>query len=659
MSRSTNNIDWKLFYTGSLDLKTFKERQSFVECRLTESGDITKILNNIDTKYRVNMPSRLVIKQRNDEYECNYDTKTTVTNLQDGIPATNLFTERVYSGSNAGYRPQFFNTLITAGDKDRFKNIVLNASNYYHDTDPVEDLLSMTPYTIYRNGSENSEVSISISQVMKIYRSFTEDGTGLISLLLTAMILNENNEVSSVEDIISTAGFNYDATSPLPLGTVAFNSTASLSNILKTNESLLLFIRCEHTLINPSNGYSNVGFRFDPDGEMTINATEYKTNTIHRSISTSRLLNRLIYSCINNESPTTDPAYDYLDSTLFEEGSRYGRTYFTDGLSLRTGIIPGIDGAMVISLREVFNALNVPFCLGMGLEQRGDNAKLLFDHRSVFFNPTVKLELGEVKGLTEEFDMKIVFNSLGIEYSGADSQDYENGIHEYLKKTIYTLPTNYVDNALENSSNVKVDGTSIEKLRTNQTIFTQESLQDDDTNYMIRCIVDGGVVYSSQGEEFDTISQTGLQNNTQLFNVDMYAPITMRFWSWLISAGLQYNVSTDEIVIQKSEPDIDVAITIDGVLCDRNNITLTKLHQLAELQPFPNAERPLFDPILYRFTAPMNEDNINLFKAYRHYAISFTYKGKEYKGFAMKIPSLPRKESEFILLKLSKFAENV
>jgi len=86
---------------------------------------------------------------------------------------------------------------------------------------------------------------------------------------------------------------------------------------------------------------------------------------------------------------------------------------------------------------------------------------------------------------------------------------------------------------------------------------------------------------------------------------------------------------------------------------------LTKLHQLAELQPFPNAERPLFDPILYRFTAPMNEDNINLFKAYRHYAISFTYKGKEYKGFAMKIPSLPRKESEFILLKLSKFAENV
>jgi len=631
-----------------LDLKTFKERQSFVECRLTESGDITKILNNLDTKYRVNLPSQLVIKQRNEEYSANYV-------CADVDPLTVLQTvTRAQTLTINSETMSIVDSILYGDNSDRFNNNAIRSDVGINFNGHPRDFTALLLLSIYTNTSENSYITINISGLRFLVYRFEGSGTGQGKLQIVANRLNAQGTTINQTVLRETNLFDEGDGEGVPiysLLTSEINTMLYLAQGDKLTISVIIY--------SPTLTQIGCDFEYSNSFAMQVNATEYKTNTTHRSISTPRLLNRLIYSCINNESPTTDPAYDYLDSTLFEEGSRYGRTYFTDGLSLRTGIIPGIDGAMVISLREVFNALNVPFCLGMGLEQRGDNAKLLFDHRSVFFNPTVKLELGEVKGLTEEFDMKIVFNSLGIEYSGADSQDYENGIHEYLKKTIYTLPTNYVDNALENSSNVKVDGTSIEKLRTNQTIFTQESLQDDDTNYMIRCIVDGGVVYNSQGEEFDSISQTGLQNNTQLFNVDMYAPITMRFWSWLISAGLQYNVSTDEIVIQKSEPDIDVAITIDGVLCDRNNITLTKLHQLAELQPFPNAERPLFDPILYRFTAPMNEDNINLFKAYRHYAISFTYKGKEYKGFAMKIPSLPRKESEFILLKLSKFAENV
>lgn len=655
ITETNNRIDYQSFYFGKLDLITYKDLIESVECRVVTSDVESKFLNNLETEYKVYLPSEMIIKRRDEIFTAQY-------NLLEDVDITafyELFQD--YSGADIRFYAQTIQSARQSGAVDRFNNIIL--------TNPItiptegalllptlDGALLLNPYTIYKNPTENSEIYIEVVDlVLNVTQAnyiSTPPVGSYMNIKLIAALINANNEVSAEYVIKNSANIPDGTTSQ----TITLTGTYTIPATLASNERIVIYLKSTQNAINPAYASHSIFYKYLAQGTLSITATEYKTNTSHRAISVPRAFNRLIYSALYNESLTTDPTISYLDSKIFEASTRYGRTYLTSGNDLRQ--YRGTNGIMITSFADLFKSLSVPFCLGMGITKQGDNISVKVDHRSEFYKPELVYDLGEVSDLSIEFDMKRVFNAININYPSVDNKDFTNGIYEYLTKYGYTTPASYVDNTLENSCSFKVDATSIEELRTNQTLDTQENQQDDNTNFIIRCVVDGGVVYSSNGSEFGSISQTGLQNNTQLFNVDMFAPVTFRFWAWWILAALEYYENTDKIVIQRSEQNNSVAITIDGVTCDTNDVTIAKLKQLALLQNYDYAKGALFEPYNYIFKAPVTTDFINTFEANRHGVLKFTYKNKEYYGYALKIPAMPRETGEFTLLKLNKRAES-
>jgi hypothetical protein len=635
MQYTDNNIDYEQFYSGILDLKAFTDDTIKIECRIISSSSESKLLNNLETQYKLWLPSALKIRPKIDEYAADFNCLTTSSiAIKQTINPTDLTFTVIDS--------------IIDGDADRsrFNN------NAVRDNAVANSFFINSIYTVV---NEISNVQFTIPSIrLNIYYANGIDPSTTLRMIIYAAKFNSDGTLDSLIGLRSSGYFaqggSISASSPY--------ASVLLSNINTTTiaatEGQRIAILIGATTLG---GFiSQIDYKFDAEFEISLSAQEYKTETTHRCISIRRAFERLIDSTQTNESSTSDPATTYTEGELIES-TRYGRTVITSGFELRKAT--GGNGHMVTSISDLWDALNTPFCLGMGLRKQGNSIRVTIDHRTEFFKPQITYDLGEVTDFKIEFDETYVQNVLNIVYPGVDNNDFPNGIYEYLTKYGYTLPSNYVDNSLEINCPYKVDATSVEKVRTNSTSETQDSVQDDESNFLIRCYIDGSDYYSSRGEEFDSISQTGLQNDTQLFNVDMFAPVAMRFWAWWILSGLKYYSSTDELVMQRNYPNADVAITVDGIVCDTNNISLAKLRQLAAIQDYLSAKGDLFEPFAYTFKAPVSAKFINIYNNERHGVLQFSYKNVVYKGFGMKVPALPNKAGEFRLLKLSKRGESL
>lgn len=644
-----NQLDFTNIYFGTLELITFKDLFDSVECRLVTGDKESKFLKNIDTEYKVLLPSVLNLNARKNEFTGQYSTVLTDTSR-----TSDCFTERLYTGSNRGHRAFLFEATKTDGENKKFNNIVQNTSSYIKDLAASEDYLLITGFSPYINQYQNSQLIFTIAQSMQIYGAATESGSGNIRLVLSVAIFSSNLTLKNTYDAAVTAYFAPVSYNPAVVSyNVDFNATYILPEVLSLNDKVIIFIRCEHTSISPTNSFSNVNWKFDEVGSLSIKASEYKSATTHRAISASRAFNRLAYMQMYGLHPVIDPSI--VSGDIFTTGD-YKFMAVTSGSELRKPLISNVDGKMTTSFAKLFQSLNVPFCLGMGIEKTGnsDVIRVTVDHRSKFFKPEIVYNLGEVNDLEIAYDEKFVYNALNIDYPSNDNKNAENGIYEYVTKYSYTTPCRYVDNKLENTSDFRADGASIEEARTNEISETTENKADDNSNFMLKCYVSGSEFYISNGAEYPAMTYTGVQNSTQLVNIDCYAPLTLRFWSWCILSAMDNE--SEDIKIQRSEGNNTVSFTINGITYDTNDITLAKLRLIAQQQPFEYAEGTLFEPILFNFRKAVTADFIEAFNANRHGKIAFTYRGTSYEGFAMRIPSLPRTDANWILLKASKRA---
>lgn len=644
-----NNIDFDRLYSGELDLKSylFDPKTKEVQCRLISSSPESKFLNNISTDYKVYLPSDLTLRRRDKEYNATWDCLTTEV----------LTNKRFINYEEVGF-PQRQATIIDAivrdgADLEHYNSNVVR-SELLLDADGYFTYSQISINSIYECLNENSTVVITVPSIrLNIYRYevITGTPTAQARINIRAIVFDINGR-SNQEFILRrtdafSPGGSSGATSPYA-SLLTFNVVTTSVNLTK-GQKIAIVIDCAPV---SSASKIEIDYKFDAEFEASFAATEYKTDTHHRSISVPRAFDRLIDATQTGAASTTDPTTSYLNTDLFASGSRYGRTYLTSGNELRR--FTGSNGLAYTSFEKLWDALNVGFCLGMGVKKQGNSLKVQVDHRSKFYETRIVADLGEVTDFKVEFDPARVYNTLEIDYPSVDKKDYPNGIYEYLTKYSYTLPSTYVKNALQNQTDYKVDATSIEELRTNQITETQDNQTDDYTNFLIRCIVDGSIVTNSRGEEFDSISQTGLQNDTQLFNVDFFAPVTLRFWAWWILSALKHYSNSEQLINQRAEQNGDVAITIDGITCDTGDITLSKLRQLAALQDISDADSDLFEPFVYTFTAPVTADFIKIYSNDRHGVLKFSYDGSDFYGFPLSVPALPNAAGEFRLLKLSK-----
>jgi hypothetical protein len=392
-------------------------------------------------------------------------------------------------------------------------------------------------------------------------------------------------------------------------------------------------------------------------------AKEYQPDSTHPTIQAFTLLNKLIERLTG--------ASNLLQSYLLNDytaSDRYRYTMLTSGKCIRTpySTFSGSLPVLSVSLADVIQALRVPFAIGMGIEGSGSIKRVVIDSICKFYKPEVVVNLGEVREFTEEFDMTQAYNSVVIDYPDNSKEDDADNL-EFIGKTEYVTPLNYVKNELTLKTDAIVDGNTIELTRQKPITDTStDADKNDEALFMINCFDNSGTITTARGENITAFDSTSVPDNTFLYNIELWQPMALRHWAaWLLS-GMKYQLgdATSELTNAKTAANktFNIALNISGSAVTLGNddpILISKLRQMGKAVPIANGKDAIFEPVLYNFKAYFTAEQLKMYENNRHGTIQFSYLGETFYGYAMKVPAMPYVETDFTLLKLSNYAKSL
>ena len=620
MYYSDGGVDFSQFYSGKLDLKTYlKERTGeynpLISVNVVNGDFEDRIISNLDTEYDVSGVAEagvgdnyidVLFRKRNSfiqgELSSNYDVDN---------PAVNLI---MPSGSENFV---FARATKDTGD-ERINSIV---SDFVSD----EFGTATQPFNIFQ---AEANCNITLSYSTTFFSIVTSNITFQLRLIKT----------TQYDDYISGIDI---ATTPY---TGAGNYTLSVTNhtdTLNNGEKLYLCVKVTAS--------GNVLFS---NTEIDINITEAQPDSTHKAINQKKIFTELVRLATGEDNRVDSQILDNVDDVL------------TTGELLRittSAEMADIDPRVITSMSEAFQSVNVPRCLGMGIDSSGFNKRLIVDHRSEFYKPELIENIGQVIDFSEEFAQDLVYNQVSLEYPDFENE-VVNGRYEFNTGSVWNTPTDWIKNKLQNKSDWRADGAGIEEAR--RTPFAESESTDtkyDNEKFMVACFDNAGTITTRRDEFID--SYLGLPDNSFCYNLPYYPPYAMKYWGWWMLAGLQYNLAdfARNYITRRGNN-----ITITDTNADSEAVEVRNsyefwnfakyLEQAKVGNIFTNSYNALFEPIYYNFTAPVTYQFLNKFETNRHGVIKFEYQDSEYYGYAMQVPAVPGVSSEWKLLKISKYA---
>ena len=178
---------------------------------------------------------------------------------------------------------------------------------------------------------------------------------------------------------------------------------------------------------------------------------------------------------------------------------------------------------------------------------------------------------------------------------------------------------------------------------------------------MVSCFDDDGTITTRRDEFLNSFQ--GVLDNTFCYNVEYYPPYAIRYWAWWLLSGLQYYTETAARAFGtalnrhfKTYDNNAESVEVQSGY-DYETWNFAQFLKIAKLEnDFTNSHNALFDPVYYHFKAPVTWEFLTKFEANRHGTIQFSHNGAKFYGFAMEVPGVPGRLSEWKLLKLSKWA---
>jgi len=631
---SVNGIDYNDVFTGKVDLKSYSYnyKNTTVECQLI-NGDIEdRLINGIEQKQAFTPDAGIwtstLFRKRNRIVTADYVGGASSAIALGGVTTPNP----------TAIVPQ----MIKSSGSPRALNVV---DWFYQENADNEHLNILMGAYYHYQARANSNYSITINTQ---YIVTGGDGvTGEPQYGLFALVNDRYGNVKSSNQIAPALG-NF----AMGVNTKTHTKTLSLEDgdVVILAYYLIAFIQSQYVTVKFN--YFNVD----------LLAKEYQNDSAHPTIKAFTLLNLLAERLTGIEN--------LIQSFLLNDytaSDRYKYTMFTSGKCIRTpfATFSGSEPVLSVSLADVIQALRVPFAIGMGIEGSGKIKRVVIDSIYQFYKPEVVVDLGEVVELTEEFEMTQVYNGISVNYPDNSSED-EADTFEFVGKTEYVTPLNYVKNQLTLKTDAIADGNTIELTRQLPITDTStEADQNDEKLFLINCFNNGGVITTARGESITAFDSTSVPDDTFLYNIELWQPMALRHWAaWLLS-GFKYQLGTVyELtnVATAANKTFNIALNISGTavtLGSDDLIKIAKLRQMAKAVPIANGKDAIFEPILYNFKAYFTAEQLKMYENNRHGTIKFSYLGQIYYGYAMKVPAIPYVETDFTLLKLSNYAKSL
>jgi hypothetical protein len=639
---------WHQWYAGKLDLTTRKKNYLpsggyEIEVNIVNGDFEDKLISNITSVYDVGKGGELfqdvMFRERNSIQVANYVSDYTITD-----PALNII-----DPTNTEQRRVCIPRLMKSSAANTFNNSVIDFS--------CVNSIDAIDFCLFQS---TAIANVLISCDLNFYEKKSFPATPH-DFVIKAHIFNKQNNLKNIITLGNCTLIHSIPDAPQP------NYTYYYYRVQLTNYSITIADGDKfYIAVSPTAGYlAYVEFYFKSFNEefsnsLSLYISEAKPQSKHKAVSVLNAATELV----RRATGESDKVISDILSTHID--------WITTGELLRTAYDDEDINTKQIntSLDDLFNAINLPKCVGIGVDVSGFDKKLRLDHRSEFFKPVLVYDLGEVVNFSEEIAHDLFYTQAVFSYP-TFKNEIINGLYEFNTKMRLNLPSNFNKNELTVSSPYRADNSGIEEAR--RTPLSDNLSTDtkyDNDLFLVSADIISGVLKTVRDEFMNSFS--GIPDNTFTMNAAYYPPYALRFWAWWLLAGLQYYVqseSTSEIETGDYVFNKNFEFKRDNSDGDEVQVAMTDiigsgynwgyLLKIAKLQGTEAAYNNLFEPVLYNFDSPVTWQFINKFEAERHGVIKFSHNGVSYYGYGMTIPAVAGKISTFVLLKLSKFALSI
>lgn len=256
---------------------------------------------------------------------------------------------------------------------------------------------------------------------------------------------------------------------------------------------------------------------------------------------------RILQIITGEDNPLKSTKFGRTDSELTTYDEDGELTHITKGMFIRE--MDSRNNSLAVSLRDLFDAMNCIFNIGLGVETIGGVEKVVIEEMTYFYDNTVIIDYSEridSDKIVLEAAPEYIYNRIEIGYDSYNDEETE-GVLEFNTTNEYSTIIKNVDNLLSLKSRYRSDTTGIKRLRIAEQ--GTEDMDGDDDIFIIAC---------KRGASFDAVTNDdydwvkGGFDADQCMNLDYSPARNLRRHGRVIRAGLELN-TTSKVKWQKSE----------------------------------------------------------------------------------------------------------
>lgn len=195
------------------------------------------------------------------------------------------------------------------------------------------------------------------------------------------------------------------------------------------------------------------------------------------------------------------------------------------------------DKSIFASFTELIKFINANWCVSWGVQVIDGVSYVLVEKIGRFYDKAdTVLTFGKLFGVEINLNSKLYYRTIKYGYSDSVNIKELNVIDEFNTIRLSELPLQNCKNTLDISTNTKTSGYEIEWLR--RLAGTTEDSSNDDKNFAISLIRDGGGYRTKKDEGYDFIN--GVYEPETGYNYDLSPGRALRNWLQYLSSSLIY-----------------------------------------------------------------------------------------------------------------------
>jgi len=573
-----------VFFTGILDLKTYKQERFFTTCDCIDNSKLAKFISRDDIEVEFARTKTL----GNEDVDA-------ISNmpLEIDLPGIDLFRYAetdAYNSLNTYTSP----TVLIAYIKNRriiksdlIANVTINDDFVYKNTDAAA-------------------IEVEINGVFEINGDVTFIGVGSLQIDATINITNGS-------DILFT--YSYP--------TIEITGDSETKDIL---ESIIV----DETQYVSNDYYIEIIFECTPDNslfQVYFNSPLFyifeKNATIGTTVCNGFLPHELASRLLQIITDETDTS-KLLRSELIGRTDSEFQTYDADGAAAYMFLTNGYyirrltQKSFKTSFKDFFKALKTWYPCGFWYDAANDY--FIIEELSQFYQNVEIMDIGEVKDLVITPATDIYYNLIAAGYQKKTEYKEYNGVNEINVPAQYNTVISTVKNTLDIQSPYRGDSVGIELAKRASTISKDTDYDND--NFAIDCKLDGSDVIVNQDTTATSEDIPGIE---QYFNLRFTPKRILLNNSDLVTPCLFKN-QLSYLQFVNNQQDNNASTTVSGS---------TKTEK--EDQIVNSIFSPYFLPIKYDFKKYLNSEMIGLINTNPHGYVTFHSRGTTYKGFILEV----------------------